>query len=1060
MFRSDALPATGLPAACLQTTVLLGFLRWHNPPRLGRAAGPDARDGSSGITTEASLSSTVIPLRQSAVEASLKQASFDHLPLPTVCINGASQMLAANVAASELLQVEAAQLIGKHLSELVSYGNPRAAGRRWARFWSALSRGSLSTLARIPLSGARLAVVQLDAQLLRFEQESVALITLRNAQGPRSAARALRLQLRQARTMLDATDGATLLLAPDRRVVAANGLLSTLPDFVQRDLVGMPFELLLDDRSSVQFIEAVTQPSTQLARFTWRLRGPAGGPGRWLAATLKRQQGGGAGPGFVLHLRVADADVAALTMAERLERRLQVVSDAATDLLLMVDTDGIVRYQSNAIKESLGLAPADSVGRPFSAMVETDDRDGFAAALSSALADATGRPHSIEARLVDAGRKPRNLRLVIRNLVNDPAWGGLLIAGHEVAGAAAGIAAPQPATHLAPLRRLEFREQLLELAMQTRGDFAQSLSRLLRSTARTMQAPRVSFWRRSADGRTLQCEALFDLQADRFTREWIGAELHVADDRAYFERIEQRQPVVVGDTRSPLLAPRFVEDARWVSVRSLLDSPVLVDGEVKGVLCAHDLAPRQWDEDEVNFVSTAALMTALAIEAGQRQDAEGRIEQLAWYDSLTGLPNRNLLRETMRDLVMTAANRRRRIAVMLIDLDRFKDVNDTLGHMVGDALIKSVALVLRETVGRVGLVARLGGDEFVVLVNEFEHRQEVALLAARLAHALHRTDFVPNVDTQVSASIGVALFPEHGREMSTLLKNADAAMYQAKRDGRNQFSFFNPIRHERASREVQLGIQLLKAVQADSAQFIVEYQPQVEMSSGRVVGLEALIRWQHPTFGLLTPDRFIGVAELSGLSERITRWVVNEVCGQIVRWRTALPGFDIPVAVNVAGREMGSVTLPALVRSALLKHGVEPSMLTLEITERTLVREGEVNNDVMSELVNLGVGLVLDDFGTGYSMLGYLKRMPIQALKVDQSFVVGVPEDADSRAIVRAMVAVASHFRLKVVAEGIETPEQVEYLRSIGCEFAQGYYYSRPLPPQTIVDYVQRGRAA
>lgn len=1007
------------------------------------------------------MSSTVIPLRQSAVEASLKQASFDHLPLPTVCINGASQLLAANAAASELLQVESTQLIGKHLSELVSYADPRAAARRWSRFWSALDRrGAVSTLARIPLSGARLVVVMLDAQLLRFEQDSVALITLRNAQGPRSAARALRLQLRQARTMLDATDGATLLLAPDRRVVAAHGLPSALPELAQRELTGMPFELLLDDPSSVQFIEAVTQPNMQLARFTWRLRGLAGGPGRWLAATLTRQQAAAAGQGFVLHLRIADADVAALTMAERLERRLQVVSDAATDVLMMVDADGVVRYQSNAIRESLGLAAAESVGRPFSAMVAVDDREALAAVLRSAQAEKSGRPHVIDVRLVDAGRKPRSMHLQIRNLADDPAWGGWLITGHEVAApvGGAGSGPGRRATSLDPMRRLEFREQLLELAMQTRGDFAQSLSRLLRSAARTLQAPRVSFWRRSADGRTMQCEALFDLQADRFTREWIGAELHSADDRAYFERIDQRQSVVVGDTRSPIFAPRFVEDARWVGVRALLDAPVLVDGEVKGVLCAHDLVPRRWDEDEINFVSTAALMTALAIEAGQRQDAEGRIEQLAWYDSLTGLPNRNLLRETMRDLVMTAANRRRRIAVMLIDLDRFKDVNDTLGHMVGDALIKSVALVLREAVGRAGLVARLGGDEFVVLVNEFEHRQEVALLAARLAHALHRTDFVPNVDTQVSASIGVALFPEHGREMSTLLKNADAAMYQAKRDGRNQFSFFNPIRHERAAREVQLGIQLLKAVQADSAQFIVEYQPQVEMSSGRVVGLEALIRWQHPTFGLLTPDRFIGVAELSGLSERITRWVVNEVCSQIVRWRAVLPGYDIPVAVNVAGREMGSVSLPSLIRSALLKHGVEPSMLTLEITERTLVREGEVNNDVMSELVNLGVGLVLDDFGTGYSMLGYLKRMPIQALKVDQSFVVGVPEDADSRAIVRAMVAVASHFRLKVVAEGIETPEQVEYLRSIGCEFAQGYYYSRPLAPQTIVDYVRRGR--
>jgi diguanylate cyclase (GGDEF)-like protein/PAS domain S-box-containing protein len=1011
------------------------------------------------------LASSVIPLRQSAVEASLKQAAFDHLPLATVCINGSSQLLAANVAAAELLQIPAADLVGRHLSELLTYASARVAARRWARFWARLhSRGTLSTLARLPFSAGRRMVLHLDAELLRFEQDSVALITLRDAQAVRAGMRGLRHELTQSRALLEATDGATLLLGADRRVLVAHGVSGTLPELAHRDLLGMPFELLLDDASSVQFVEASTQAHTHRARFTWRMRGPAGGPGRWLAATLTHCRDRQRLQGMVLHLRSADAEVAARNATDRLERRLRLFIDAASDVLMLLDAQGVVRLQSNAIRAALGLAPETTVGQTLSALLAADDRAALATAIEVALKTRSGDAATrVEVGLIDARGAVRRVRLAIHNYLKEAALGGLLVSGHLVAAPA--VAAPvdsgvrRPSTPPEQLRRLEFREQLLELAMQTRGDFAQSLSRLLRTTAQTLGATSASFWRKTADGRGLQCEALFDLQADRFTRDWVGVELRASEEPAHFARIEQRQPVVVADARTPNLAPRFVEDARWVDVRALIDVPVLLDGEVKGVLSVHDSAVRRWDEDEINFMSTAALMTALAIEAAQRQDAEGRIEQLAWYDSLTGLPNRNLLRESMRDLVMTAANRRRRIAVMLIDLDRFKDVNDTLGHLVGDALIKSVAQVLRETVGSTGLVARLGGDEFVVLVNEFEHRQEVALLAARLAQSLHRTDFVPNVDTQVSASIGIALFPEHGREMSTLLKNADAAMYQAKRDGRNQFSFFNPIRHERAAREVQLGIQLLKAVQADAAQFIVEYQPQVEMASGRVVGLEALIRWQHPTFGLLTPDRFIGVAELSGLSERITRWVVNEVCAQIARWRHTLPAFDIPIAVNVAGREMGSVALPGIVRAALSKHGIEPAMLTLEITERTLVREGEVNNDVMNELVNLGVGLVLDDFGTGYSMLGYLKRMPIQALKVDQSFVVGVPEDADSRAIVRAMVAVASHFRLKVVAEGIETPEQVEYLRSIGCEYAQGYYYSRPLPPQTIVDYVQRGRA-
>ncbi len=212
--------------------------------------------------------------------------------------------------------------------------------------------------------------------------------------------------------------------------------------------------------------------------------------------------------------------------------------------------------------------------------------------------------------------------------------------------------------------------------------------------------------------------------------------------------------------------------------------------------------------------------------------------------------------------------------------------------------------------------------------------------------------------------------------------------------------------------------------------------------------------------GILTPDRFIGVAEISGLSERITRWVLNEVCSQINRWRRVRPDFDVPVSINVAGREMGSTALPTLVRSALAKHAIDPHLIVLEITERTLVKESDVDNDVLAELAALGVGLVLDDFGTGYSMMGYLKRMPITALKIDQSFIEGIPGDADSRAIVHAMIAVAKHFKLKVVAEGIESLEQVQYMRDIGCDFAQGFFYSRSLTAGNILEYLERSGTA
>jgi diguanylate cyclase (GGDEF)-like protein len=843
--------------------------------------------------------------------------------VPLLAVSQSGQILAINAEAMALAGGESA--VGRSVAELLGFLSHRAFARRWQRLWSRVTAdGRCEFEAKLPLrTGARLSA-RFVVRLFRFDQDDYASISIIDTSGERALQRRMRGAEARGRALAQHQNELTVVLNADRRVIYASAALEPITGEHEADIMGSPFEFILDQPSRIEFRRAVDR----------LLREPAG----------DRQP-------TSLHLRT---------------------------------------------------------------------------------------------RAAMAGNG-RSLSCVLANRLDDANVRGLVLTARDLG----------PAER-AQARRLRFRERLLELAIQPKSDFTQTLATVLRSTAEVLDVSTASFWRLSREPDALRCEALFDRTADRFLRDWVGRDFPSARFPAYFAQLMNRQPVVVNDTRTSRLTTMFAGDPDWSSVRALLDIPILVEGAVAGVLCLQHRETRFWDEDDVGFGNTTGLMLALSMEAAQRQEAETRIEHLAWYDALTGLPNRNLLRETMRDLIMTASNRKRRMAAMLIDLDRFKDVNDTLGHLVGDALIKSAAEVLRETVGEDGTVARLGGDEFVVLVSEFVHRQEVALLAARIAQALHRTDLVPNIDTQVSASIGVALFPEHGRDMSTLLKNADAAMYQAKRDGRNQFSFFNPIRYERAAREVQLGIELVKAVQSDNPQFICEYQPQIEMSSGRVVGLEALIRWNHPVHGMLTPDRFIGVAEVSGLSERITRWVLNEVCSQINRWRMVKPDFDVPVAVNVAGREMGSTALPILVRSALLKHSIEPRLIVLEITERTLVRESEINNDVLAELASLGVGLVLDDFGTGYSMLGYLKRMPIHSLKIDQSFIEGIPADPDSRAIVHAMLAVARHFRLKVVAEGVESQDQVDYMREIGCEFAQGFFYSRAISGETILDYLAR----
>jgi diguanylate cyclase (GGDEF)-like protein/PAS domain S-box-containing protein len=1009
------------------------------------------------------LASSVVPLRQSAVESSLKQAAFDHLPLAAVCINASGQILSANEAALALVGTRADEVVGRHLSVFLAFRRPRDAARRWSRLWSRLQDGNsikVRTIATF-VDGRRIPL-ELDADGLRFENDNVAAITFRDISAQRAAARAEHAFQAQRAAMAHGPGGAAWLIGSDRRVVNASAAPEIWPDLQANEVLGVPFDLLLEESASLELRSIVEQFTAQTGPDArdciWRLRSNgSGGAARWLGARISNRLFDRRLRAVVIVAEDATARISLQSRSNLLEQRLIAFAANSADLLMVLDAKGIVRYQSPAIVRTLGLSQQDFIGRHGSTLAVADDRYLLEDAISAALQSNGSRAPACKVRAVDATGRVRTLWVVVRDCSSEPAIGGLMLTAVEltdetVVPEPAGAHVQAPAVREA--RRVDFQERLLDLAIHTRGDLAQSLSQTLRMCSETLAAGSASFWRLNQDPIELRCEAHYDLARERFSRDWIGAALSAASFPAYFAALRDRQPVVISDLRSSPLLQTATGDARWTAARASLDVPVLMDGEVQGVLRVQDREPRAWDNDEIGFVTTAALLVALALEASQRQEAEIRIEQLAWYDPLTGLPNRNLLRESMRDMIMTASNRDRRIAVMLIDLDRFKDVNDTLGHLVGDALIKSAALVLKETVGEAGVVARLGGDEFVVLLEQFEHRQEVALLAARIAQTLHRTDLVPNVDTQVSASIGVALFPEHGREISTLLKNADAAMYQAKRDGRNQFSFFNPIRAERAAREVQLGIQLLKALQGDAAQFCVEYQPQVEMTSGRVVGLEALIRWQHPSYGLLTPDRFIGVAEVSGLSERITRWVINEVCAQVQRWRAKRPGFDIPVSINVAGRELGSSVLPLIVRGALGKHGIEPRMITLEITERTLVRENEINNDVMAELASLGVGLVLDDFGTGYSMLGYLKRMPISTLKIDQSFVAGLPHDADSCAIVHAMLAVARHFRLKVVAEGIESAEQVEYLRSIGCDFAQGYFYSRPLAGDSIVDHI------
>ncbi|MDB5968470.1 MAG: diguanylate cyclase [Hydrocarboniphaga sp.] len=574
------------------------------------------------------------------------------------------------------------------------------------------------------------------------------------------------------------------------------------------------------------------------------------------------------------------------------------------------------------------------------------------------------------------------------------------------------------------------------LRLKTFGDFLRNQSLLLEQQLQQLQLRTAGLQR---------FRAAMDTTAD--------AIMLVSRSSMRFIEVNMQASVMLGYTREELfqLGPAQLGAGTPEQMERMYDA--IISGDRSYEVSETQLRRKDGSELQVEAHRHAQrsggdwIIVAIVHDISERKEAEKRLHYMAHYDALTGLPNRRLFYETLKKTLAHAAERSWLVAVLFVDLDHFKDVNDTLGHTIGDALLIEVSNRLVDCVRIRDTVGRLSGDEFALILVMQEGQQGAAVVAQKIRDALRRPLKLQGHEVSVTTSIGITIYPDDASEPGVLIQYADTAMYQAKQAGRDTFRFFTAQMNAEAQARLELETALRKAV--ENNEFVLHYQPKVQLNSGRIAGLEALLRWQRPGHGLVPPNDFIPVLEETGLIVRVGSWVIAEACRQIGLWlRTGIG--PVPISVNVSGRQFIEGDLEADIVKALDDNRITAELLELELTESSLMENTELTIASLQSLKKRGLDISIDDFGTGYSNLAYLCRFPIDKLKIDIAFVREITSKPDDAAIALAIIQMARSLKLEVVAEGVETAAQLAYLRRHHCDQIQGYYFSRPLPAADI----------
>ena len=731
-------------------------------------------------------------------------------------------------------------------------------------------------------------------------------------------------------------------------------------------------------------------------RREFRLR-RADGSWCWVEAVGTNRLDDPAVRGIVVNARDISERKAADEAIRTSQERFRSLVQHASEFVLVYGAEDRISYASPAVGRFVGCNVSTLIGTEQSDLVHPDDRERFVAGLA-ALPNGERQTGAFLARLRRHDGEYRSLEVVATNLLNNPSVAGVVVNARDVTD------------------RLHAEGALRESEERFRSAFE--------------FAP-IGMALADESGRLVRCNEALAHMLGHTPADVTGMtirEITHPDD--WEDNDDKIRRLFAGELRGYRLEKRYLHadgHAIWVSVS--VSAVRDADGIVR-------------------------YMIGQIEDITERKAIGERLVHQAIHDPLTGLPNRLLFMDRLRD-VMAGGRRGHRVAVLFVDLDHFKVINDSLGHEAGDQLLLAVGHRLRRMLRPTDTVARFGGDEFTILCPDVDDPENVTRLAERVLEEIARPVWLVDGEVFATASIGIACSmqrPETPESPETLVRDADAAMYRAKELGRRRVEFFDQRLRARTVEHLHIGNDLHRAL--ERGEFVLHYQPILELEMGRVSGFEALVRWRHPERGLIGPVDFIGLAEETGLIVPLGAWVLETACAQLAAWQAAQPDVESPLSVsaNVSPRQLAEPSFPDQIRKVIEQSGIRPGSLWLEITETALMHDTESATSALRALRGLGVHLAVDDFGTGYSSLSHLKRFPIEALKIDQSFIFGLNRDGEDAAIVTAVVSLAHALGLTSTAEGVETPEQLADLRTLGCEFAQGNLFAEPMAAELVGD--------